>query len=559
MAQPTSGNDILNYQGNADLGLGGSPAGIAAGGVIDSKEFGQTARDVAMLSFQRNQNLYKQRIEDRNKLFDLVNDDKLTNVDILDQDRKTVDTERDKLVDIFDKYNGDILKPEVWAQFMKQKGKAMETVKQAQKNYLAISALQKDKASQARTPTEIQQYDDFIGKQMSKDFWDMRDPYTKAIDFNLDHVQFAPIYQPPVVELGSKKNGWINQTSTTVDLDKTFSQYRKNFLDPDKTDEFKSFVGHFISDPGADRSIADANARLKALGVEPLGIEKDKNGNWVPTESLDRIAAKLSIKDHPYTTTTKEFAKEASGRDIELRKLVEERYKTNYYYGMLDWDKNPDNPVNIKAMGMTKAGMDGAVNYGKALYEKLNTLSEGKTNVSGTILVTPDQAQKLTSEELKILGTYDYSASKKAYEWKPMELSDGEGFTIDPKTGVIEKVKVNTTAGGHHTFDKIPGASKTDVKQMVGVKMADQLQLAQGNESNQFNDPRLGAIYDWMKNQNPNGGGGGAPPPTTDVKVTDDTMFDVAGQTMTAKELKKMGYKDEDIQTAIKYGNIKIK
>lgn len=314
MAAP-SGNEILAYKGNADMGGGGSSA------IPDFTLLNQTAKDFALLNFEKNQDLYEQRIKDRDALFAMVNDKKLIPENILEEHRPEVDGKMKKYMDMF--YNNplDIMNdPGKFRDFRSALSDAEKTIMDSQKRSLFI-ANELERLSSETSQFHKDQMIKNVEKARKLPLGETPIPYAKIIDFDLKVVQ------PDLVTTVLQDN--LNDV-TTVDIPKSLSMYRNNWQDDEGKIQFRNFINEVNGVPDPQKFVDEKNNALKAKaaasGIQlPAGLElkgaydpQTKEFKFVNPDF--EVAFLLKLADEEWKTTTlSESRKKISQEDQQLK------------------------------------------------------------------------------------------------------------------------------------------------------------------------------------------------------------------------------------------------
>lgn len=307
---PPKATDILSYKG--DPGLAGGRGVVTP----DFSELTQSARDFALSSFRSNQQLYQQRIQDRDKLFGMIEDESLIPNNILEQDRPEIDKKSDLISKIYFKYGGDITKdPAKYREFTKALSDAKAAIKQAQKKYVGVQA-DTEALKQVTGVEERRKREQHIASQIAKPYTELYQPYVPIIDFKVENVQPAPLYSTKVVGLNDVK---------TIDPNATFGEYRRKWSDDNVRQEFENFVDKINFDPNPKERLDKWNEKLKEMKAAGVNVEPIQaqviNGKVMFTDPSWQVAAKIRMAEEPNWTSTS-LNKELSDRQIDQSRLA---------------------------------------------------------------------------------------------------------------------------------------------------------------------------------------------------------------------------------------------
>jgi hypothetical protein len=480
-----SGSQILNYQGNANLALGGSPD-VPVVGVGDTDEINKTARDLAVMSFARNKMQWEAKRQDLEETRKAIDDGNISIGDVLEHDRPIVQDAKSKIWDVYKKVGGNLLDPNNYAEFKKAVNGANEVVKQAQKNYVGVTgdlAMKKQTAN----PYDHEKIDQNIRSQMSKGFWANYNPYAPITDFDLKTVQ------PPVTygQVQTKREGDYNVASQSVDVQRTLDNYQKNWADPRNREQFNRFVNDYFSHPNFQEDIKQKNAILddinKRLGLQP-GAKNYLTPIDPTKDRADQVAAKIALADSEPVLSKKEFAKEEVNAGIQRGELGERIRHDKAMEGMesqrLSLSMKAAENKGVPSSLTTSAQAD--VN---ALWKKLRSIGSATATSEGKdVLITYDELNRLTEREKRMLGSATGSGSQWELKQRAFDANKKQGLIVRGD-GTIVLVDNARKEGNRLFYDKASAGNViADQSQLFDNRLFDILQNTAGREPTLTNE-----------------------------------------------------------------------
>lgn len=307
----------MNYTGNAGLALGSSPD-VTNVGVGDMAPLNQTARELALSSFEANKTMYAQKMADREKMNKLIQDEAF-NAPILEQDRPMVEAARKNMLDSFYK-NPDIMNnPQAYRDFTDKYTTAMQTAKQAQKRYVGVASDQEE-LKKATNPYDQAKVLDHIAANKQRSFWDMPGVYQPATHADMNVVAQPAAYGQEV----KTRVGTDNVFTKNIDIPGTFENFQKAYLDPTKRDMFDKYIhgdskyyGGLMNSEHAKPELDRLNGILVSRGIAPINEATDRT---------DQIAAKVAIANADPTLTRKEYATKEIKAGLDQQRLDETKW-----------------------------------------------------------------------------------------------------------------------------------------------------------------------------------------------------------------------------------------
>lgn len=178
-------NPILQYQGNAGLGLGANPDIPVSASPDTLNVLNDTVRNLTDWSNRQSYQLYQQKIADRDNLLNAIAADQISTGDILPEYRDKVDGAIAEMDNAFKNWKGDYNDIEGYRKYQEAKRKANDMAKLAQINTLQIK---NNRLEKSREPIKSRQsdYDKFEQQELSKGLEDIVNPYQKQVYLDLD-------------------------------------------------------------------------------------------------------------------------------------------------------------------------------------------------------------------------------------------------------------------------------------------------------------------------------------------------------------------------------------
>jgi hypothetical protein len=568
-------NDILSYRGDPNdvVATEGGPWGV-----LNTPQTSVASRDLAIFAVQRGKQLYEQRIADRDKVYQKIDDEELVPKDILDVDRARIDQKLNNIQNVFLKYKGDIMNnPDRYREYLRAINDAKGDIKQAQKRYIGVTADLQQK-TKAGNPVEAGNYDKHISNYLSKDFYSTYNPYVPITTFDMDKVLVKPTYTPngSQPKFYRDKNGFWKESEEVIDKQKLFDQtnanwqnkeYRHYFTNQEESGLLDQF--HYLSPQEMLMKLHAWNSGIEKHNSD-LGIKNPNDPNYIPPIQVAQrpqggfevvgnpaeVAAKIVLAENPAKKVVKEWDKERAGYNIDERQLSIQDRHNRAMEGLegqkVQWEKQKWEA----SVGGTKEMKNSASVFAESIFGQL----KGIADQDG--IITPDKARQMTSEQLKYLGSYQEVDGKKT--WVPLfkKVSDdgktledididknGLGLQID-KTGQVKVFKFNKDNDG--TFEKTPSGRylgkwqkdmSTTVSNIATLRLHDENQNAAGQEIKNYN-----AIDNGVGGTNTSTDGGG---------YKFKGSYSIGGKNYSMDELRGMGYTNEQIKAAIDAGKLK--
>lgn len=299
--------DILNYRGDADLGLGSNP-GIPAIANTNLKVISDTARDVMLLNNERNILQWKQKVSDRDKLNELVLQNQVDPGEIKKEYQPYFDRAKSDVEKEYIKWGGNMNDTEGFRKYQDKVGMLKDLTAHARVKTLGLQALQQQAAKET-LPWKKQKIQDFIDQQNKKGFWDQVDPYQELYSFNIDPIN--KLYKTGTT-LTRSPDGVTTYEDTYGDYAQTLKNAQNEFVNQGETaEDMQQWYQHFDAyDPTQKRKTIEAvNGQLQKYNqerglvqgqdgyVDPLKILADPQnpGNMRLAEPIQDFSAKWAV------------------------------------------------------------------------------------------------------------------------------------------------------------------------------------------------------------------------------------------------------------------------
>lgn len=538
-----SASSILNYKGDANLALGGN-INVPVVGVGNTDQIMQTGRELAVNSFAKNRMLWEAKRQDLATARKAIDDGQVETGDVLEQDRQIVRDAKDNIWKVYDQVGGNITDPANYTKFKSAVNRANEISKQAQKKYLAV---QGDLAEKKKTdnPYDQAKIDANIKSQLAKGFWGDYNPYAAITDFDLKTVQQPVTYG----QVQTKRQGDYNVASQTLDVAKTFDNYQKQWALPQNREQFNRFVNDYFSHPNFQDDINKKNQVLEGIN-QRLGLKAGDKNYLTPIDPTkdraDQVAAKIAIADSEPVLEKKDFATQEINADLGRGRLAEEIRHNKASEGLqreqLNLSKQKADAKGIPSQFSTSATQDVAALMGKL--RDTGILQKKGTSGKASWVITPDQINKLTDREKRMLGTATGNGTDWKLESLKLDAKSKEGLLIY-EDGTIHKIKDVKRENGVTHYNEV--GLFADQSQLFDNRLFDILQNTAGKEPSLTNEG-LPYLYSQFQSRS-------SITPTPSFK---ESYVSKNGETYSLNDLKnKYGYSDEQLQLAIQAGTLK--
>lgn len=371
-----TGSEILSYQGSGGLGYN-ADIPVSYGKPLEITN--QTIRDIALRDFQKNTMLYQQRIKDRDKMLEMLDSGEIKVGNILDQDRPVVQKALDEQTQAFSDWMKKGVNDIDGALNYKKKTQYANQVTTKAQYRRAYNDKEDKVISEEKIPKFAEARKGHKEKNLSN-FWGDDTPFQESMRLNIEPI--IGFSKPQIIQLPEDKNKpYQKGTRTFFSYKDTLDKAGAYALTPEGAENLRQFHDTIISMPipeiqdklatmnkalfkyNQDRGITrndpdfvtpdrivtavDANGKLRVVGIV--------DGLTGAAESLDKLAAKFSLAQHPqYQTDTFDIDK-----------------------GKLDLFKAQTGRISAQAAA-TRAGA-----YARLQNKKLSQLTDAEKQIKG--------------------------------------------------------------------------------------------------------------------------------------------------------------------------------
>ncbi len=469
--------NVTEYTGNAGLGLGGN-ADIPAIATVDLESLNRTADRLQMQNAAQNQEIFRQKVADRDKLYEALSSGDIKVGAIRDEDRPRMKEALDKLEEAyFKRMKVGVYDPDAHNEYNKRFRDAQDVATQAQlrkvffdTENLALSKETLPRKQEARKAN--------LDKYFKDDFYKLPTPYQQTLDHDFSKIQKYP--QKVTTTKPDPKNRFMNIKETKTDLLSTFLQADKAFKEDreERQDQIGLFESYQQMHPlELKNEIAKFNTRLRPYGKE-AEIKFDEETGAI-NESTPEFAAKWAMAIDPQLSAEESLLDEGKLK-VENFKLnqTKEANLNKYRQGQLaiQRDNLSFKKEQARKLNVSEQLGNSAKAYAEGLFEKLTGLADENGNIS------PEKLKTLTPDELKYLGTGGTTDNK--FALTPQSLENVQSARITPEGSLeLSRKSERTSLGGTK-----PTQTKTiDLKQVAGNKLAEEMILTTGKEGVNYN------------------------------------------------------------------------
>lgn len=326
---------LLNYTGDAALGLGSTPGIPAISEKDNLNVINQTTRDLLLLDNQRNLKIFQQKIADRDTLARQIMDDKVSTGDILPQYQSHFDDAKKNVESAFFKWKGNFNDMKGFSKYKDAVQNLKDVAAHAQTNTTEIKKLQQQAATEP-LPNKKNDMQRWIGRQTDQDFWSPVVPYQQLHDLNMDTF---PKYVQPItsVETPDKSKPYMSYDVTRVSFPDIKRRTLNGYInDLDQTNDIEQLFNKFqgYNQQGLKQALDAMDGQINKYNAEnnytqgtPSYVNRikratDDKGNTVIAESQVDFAAKYALANQAkFVTTTPKFSKDLANYDLGLKKL----------------------------------------------------------------------------------------------------------------------------------------------------------------------------------------------------------------------------------------------
>jgi hypothetical protein len=352
--------NLLDYVGNAGLGLGSNPD-INVGGT-NLNVLNGTMRDIMLLDNEKNVKLFNQKVSDRDKLTNLILNNQVSTGQIDPDDQKYFDKAQDDVEKAYTNWGGNMNDTAGIRKYQAAVTSLQDTATHAQTRWAGIKKLQVEQ-SQQTLPSKIKAYQDWIDTQKKKPFGEQVVPYQQLHDFSIDDILSG--VTPSVASETDPKTGFVRTTST-IDYPSILKNKQNDYInDRDKADSIDQFTDKLdrYSQPQLQKAISATDSQIDLYNqqrgfkegdqgyVDHVKVQKNDDGTILLAEPKTSLAAKWALANQKdFVTSALGFNKDIGknfydkGRldllqqrnQIAARKVGVEATKANAYARNLD-------------------------------------------------------------------------------------------------------------------------------------------------------------------------------------------------------------------------------
>lgn len=324
---------LTNYRGDPGLGLG-SNADIPAIGNPNLDIINQTGNTIMLLDNQRNMDLFKQKIRDRDNLNEMIINDQVATGEILPEYQPYFDAAKKRVEDSFMKWKGNYNDTKGLGAYKKAVQDLKDIAAHGQVNTTEIKKLQQQQAKELlpRKKEELQQW---IDKQKKQPFWNQVTPYQQLHDFNMDDIlsgvqEFKtegvdpnnPLYKvdQSYVDyadiLRNKRNQYINDMDAADSIDQFFNKIQQ--YDPAQLGNTIDALNGQLRKYNQDRGLQPGQrGYVEDIKVEPI------QGQLLIKEPKTDFAAKYALANRAqFVSRTPKFDKDLAKFAIDKERLA---------------------------------------------------------------------------------------------------------------------------------------------------------------------------------------------------------------------------------------------
>jgi hypothetical protein len=329
--------DLLNYQGNAGLGLGSNPDINV--GAIDTKVVNDTMRNISLLDNERNMKIFQQKVKDRDNLEALILGNQVSTGEIDPKDQPAFDKQKGEVEKSYQEWGGNFNDTAGFRKYQSAVSELQNTATHAQTRWAGIKKLEQEK-SQQTIPWKIKAYDQHIKEQEAKPFGEQITPYQQLHDFSIDDVTSGV---NPIKGSIIDPNNPVSYDTSTVDFGDILKNKENDYLNnQDKRDSYDQFYDKLAkyNQPELQKTISAMDAKIAKYNsergfkqgdsgyVDPVKTHKNDDGTVVLAEPKTSLVAKYALANQEsFVTKTPKYNKDIAkgGYDKARLQLEEER------------------------------------------------------------------------------------------------------------------------------------------------------------------------------------------------------------------------------------------
>lgn len=289
--------NILDYQGNAALGVGSTTGPAPLGPNDNLKTIDAVGRDIMLLDADRNTKIFQQKVADRDSLSSMILKNQVSVGEIDPKYHDEFDAAQKVVEEEYDKWGGDFNNVNGYRKYQSAVTHLQDVATHAQVNTAEMKKLIQQR-SQETLPWKQQQLDKWIGDQQQKPFWDHVDPYQQMFSFSVDPIK--KMLAQTTTSVLSKDKLWKYDV-THADFANTLKNAQNEYLNQGETSEdMREFLGQVDNyDPvQKERFITAINAQLEKYNGE-LGLAPGQHGYAEPIQMVMGPDNKTKIMASP--------------------------------------------------------------------------------------------------------------------------------------------------------------------------------------------------------------------------------------------------------------------
>ena len=343
-----TGTSILNYKGDASLGLAEDAAIPVSAEKPDLEAVNQAAQNLRLFDHQNNLTIYNQKIADRDKMLGLLSQGKVNSGKILPEDQKYYDELEKAQTEAWKNVKG-LQDKEGMANYLTKTQQLQDAVANMQHRWIEINKLEGEKAQQ-KLPKDIAAYDAHIKQQRAKAIGDLIDPYQKAFSGDFDKMRNSIRGSQMLTKgVGGQLPPQEQQTITVTDKDG--KQTVKTVIAPPKQ----------TGAPVTKKGTTSSTTVTPAGGSSSLSIWQETPEKYYDYPTMLKRAEQLYLGDPEEAESQRQWFKNFHEAPPFMQKEIIEKYNNrikdyNDQRG-IEPDANGNYPDQIKF----KVGPDGKV------------------------------------------------------------------------------------------------------------------------------------------------------------------------------------------------------
>lgn len=259
---------LTNYTGDAGLGAGSNP-GIPVLGNANLDVINQTGRDIMLMDNQRNMELFKQKVRDRDNLNEMIATDQVATGDVLPEYMPYFEQAKKKVEDVFKTWKGNYNDTKGFGEYKKAVQDLKDISGHAQLKTAELKKLEAQKAKEM-LPRKKEDLQRWIDQQKKLGFWDPVTPYQQLHDFSMDDIL----------------SGVTEFSKETTDPNNAIYKYDEKYVD--FNDVLRNKQNQYINDMDAADSIDQLFDKVQRLGPAQLGRSIDSINAQLQKYNRDR-------------------------------------------------------------------------------------------------------------------------------------------------------------------------------------------------------------------------------------------------------------------------------